>query len=164
MCSGVLTFLLYFRFVFSLYFLHRLVLLVLEAGIDIDVTTLKLIGTRGMMIAIVGSVLPIGIGVALAFALSDSKDAIEAIAAGATFGPTSLGIALNILRSGQVLNTPVGQLIISAAVVDDMIALISTFGTTYHRHDRHSGTLLTQSVLCCSIHSTFFYLPAPYDD
>lgn len=32
--------------------------------------------------------------------------------------------ALNILKAGGVLNTPVGQLIISAAVIDDMIALI----------------------------------------
>jgi Kef-type K+ transport system membrane component KefB len=46
------------------------------------------------------------------------------IAAGASFGPTSLGIAMNILRQGKIVNTPVGQLIISAAVIDDMIALI----------------------------------------
>lgn len=97
--------------------------MVLEAGIDIDVATLKLIGTRGCLIALVGSLLPIGIGIGLAYAVGVT-DAREAIAAGATFGPTSLGIALNILRSGGVLNTPVGQLIVSAAVIDDMIALI----------------------------------------
>lgn len=43
--------------------LASLVLLVLEAGIDIDVATLKLTGTRGCIIAIIGSLLPIGIGV-----------------------------------------------------------------------------------------------------
>ena len=41
-----------------------------------------------------------------------------------SFGPTSLGIAMNILRAGKIVNTPVGQLIVSAAVIDDMIALI----------------------------------------
>lgn len=101
-----------------------LILLVVEAGIDIDVSTLKLIGTRGCLIAIVGSILPIGIGIALALALNGTQDVKAAIAAGASFGPTSLGIALNILRSGGVLNTPVGQMIVSAAVIDDMIALI----------------------------------------
>lgn len=99
-------------------------MLVLEAGIDIDVSTLKLIGTRGFLIAIVGSVLPIGMGMAIAVAILGTGNIKAIIAAGATFGPTSLGIALNILRSGGVLNTPVGQLIISAAVIDDMIALI----------------------------------------
>lgn len=99
-------------------------LLVIEAGIDIDVTTLKLIGTRGMLIAIVGSILPIAFGIIIAMIVFGTGDMKANIAAGATFGPTSLGIALNILRSGGVLNTPVGQLIVSAAVIDDMIALI----------------------------------------
>ena len=103
---------------------HRLILLVIEAGIDIDVSTLKLIGTRGMLIAIVGSILPIGLGILIAVILFGTGDIKAAIAAGCSFGPTSLGIALNILRSGGVLNTPVGQLIVSAAVIDDMIALI----------------------------------------
>jgi len=101
-----------------------LVLLVIEAGIDIDVSTLKLIGTRGMMIAFVGSVLPIGLGILISIILFGTADMTANIAAGCCFGPTSLGIALNILRSGGVLNTPVGQLIVSAAVIDDMIALI----------------------------------------
>ena len=101
-----------------------LVLLVIEAGIDIDVTTLKLIGTRGFLIAVVGSILPIAIGIVIAILLNGTSDIKSSIAAGATFGPTSLGIALNILRSGGILTTPVGQLIISAAVIDDMIALI----------------------------------------
>lgn len=72
-----------------------LILLVLEAGIDIDLTTIKLIGTRGIMIAIVGSVFPILIAAGIAFALGYSG--MAALAAGCTFAPTSLGIAMNIL-------------------------------------------------------------------
>ena len=115
---------------------------------------LKLSGARGFLIATVGSMMPISIGIAIATVIG--ADTASAIAAGATFGPTSFGIALNILRGGGVLNTcvccgvvgcchyslyciihsqtnlsptirndsPVGQLIISAAVIDDMIALI----------------------------------------
>lgn len=99
-----------------------LILLVLEAGIDIDLVTLKLIGARGCLIAILGSILPILIGFVVAIALGNEMKA--AIAAGACFGPTSLGIALNILRAGNILNTPTGQLIIAAAIIDDMIALV----------------------------------------
>jgi len=99
-----------------------LVLLVVEAGVDIDITTLKLIGARGVAIAIVGSVLPIAFGIAIALAIG--AEAKAAIAAGAAFGPTSLGIAVNILKSGKIINTPTGQLIIAAAIIDDMIALI----------------------------------------
>lgn len=99
-----------------------LVLLVIEAGVDIDVTTLKLIGKRGVIIATIGSVLPIAIGLGIAFALG--ADVKAAIAAGASFGPTSLGIAMAILRNGKIINTPTGQLIVAAAIIDDMIALI----------------------------------------
>jgi Kef-type K+ transport system membrane component KefB len=77
--------------------------LVIEAGIDIDLGTLKLIGGRGFVIAFLGSAMPIGLGVVLALILGN--DVTASIAAGASFGPTSLGIALNILRSGGILNT-----------------------------------------------------------
>jgi Kef-type K+ transport system membrane component KefB len=99
-----------------------LILLVVEAGVDIDVMTLKLIGKRGVIIAIIGSILPIVFGLAIAFALG--ADTKAAIAAGAAFGPTSLGIAMNILKTGKIINTPTGQLIVAAAIIDDMIALI----------------------------------------
>lgn len=99
-----------------------LILLVVEAGIDINLTTLSLIGARGVTIAIIGSILPIAIGIAIAFAIG--TDVKGSIAAGSAFGPTSLGIAMNILRSAKIVNTPVGQLIVAAAIIDDMIALI----------------------------------------
>ena len=81
-----------------------MILLVLEAGIDIDLSTLKLIGTRGFIIAFIGSILPIALGMLVAYVLNVG-DTKAIIAAGAVFGPTSLGIALKILRSGGILNT-----------------------------------------------------------
>lgn len=88
----------------SSYFCFSLILLVIEAGIDIDMTVMKLVGTRGLMIAVVGSFLPIGVGVLIAWALQVG-DWKAIIASGAVFGPTSLGIALNVLKGGGVLNT-----------------------------------------------------------
>jgi len=100
-----------------------LILLVIEAGIDIDLTVMKLVGTRGLIIAFVGSILPIAVGMFLAW-LIKVGDTKAILASGAVFGPTSLGIALNVLKGGGVLNTPVGQMIVAAAVIDDMIALV----------------------------------------
>mmetsp|Transcript_21156 Transcript_21156/g.31370 ORF Transcript_21156/g.31370 Transcript_21156/m.31370 type:complete len:495 (+) Transcript_21156:126-1610(+) len=101
-----------------------LILLVVEAGIDIDIATLKRTGLRGLLIACLGSILPIGIGIILAMIIHGTEDMKQVIAIGATFGSSSLGIALNTLKVSGILNTPVGQLIVSAAVLDDMIALI----------------------------------------
>jgi Kef-type K+ transport system membrane component KefB len=100
----------------------RLILTVLEAAMDIDVKNLKLIGIRGFTIAVVGSILPISIGISLAYGMGFEGKA--AIGAGATFGPTSMGIALNVLKNGGISSTPLGQLIVSAAIVDDMLALV----------------------------------------
>lgn len=66
-----------------------LVILVLEAGIDIDVATLGIIGTRGFLIAVVGSILPIGLGMLFAWAVG-AGDTKAIISTGAAFGPTSL--------------------------------------------------------------------------
>ena len=64
-------------------------------------TVMKLVGTRGLMIAVVGSILPIAVGVLLAYLLKVGNwKAI--VASGAVFGPTSLGIALNVLKGGKI--------------------------------------------------------------
>ena len=46
------------------------------------------------------------------------------LAVGASLAPTSMGISLKVLQDGGVLGTPTGQLIIAAAVMDDVIALV----------------------------------------
>ena len=98
----------------------RLILLVLEAGIDIDITTLRLIGSRGLCIALVGTFLPVILAFGIAYILGFRGAA--ALAAGCVFAPTSLGIAMNVLRRTGIVNTPVGQLIVAAAIIDDMVA------------------------------------------
>ena len=99
-----------------------LILLLLEAGIDIDVGQLKHTGKRSFLMGIIGSIVPLCVGVALATISGSSIR--TAIAVGASFSPTSLGVASNALSVGKVLNTPVGQLIIAACVVDDILGLV----------------------------------------
>ena len=99
-----------------------LLLLLLDAGVTVDLPTLRLVGYRGLLIAIVGSMLPIS--VAFGVSLAIGVDVSGSIAAGACFGPTSAGIAMSTLKRAGVLESPVGQLIVCAAVIDDMIALV----------------------------------------
>jgi len=100
-----------------------LMLLVVEAGLDVDLEMLRLIGVRGLAVAIVGSMVPLAIGFAIGSQVMD-LDTKGAFVVGASVAPTSMGIALNVLRTGGKLQTPVGQLIIAAAVLDDIIALV----------------------------------------
>mmetsp|Transcript_17204 Transcript_17204/g.55049 ORF Transcript_17204/g.55049 Transcript_17204/m.55049 type:complete len:931 (+) Transcript_17204:144-2936(+) len=100
-----------------------LLLMVLEAGIEVDLSQLALVGGRGVMVAVFGSLVPLLIGFSLAMACFDMEYK-NALAVGATLAPTSMGISLKVLQEGGVLNTPTGQLIIAAAVIDDVIALV----------------------------------------
>lgn len=96
--------------------------LLLEAGIEMDIGQLKETGLRAFAMAGTGAVIPLGVGIGLAVASGSSVRA--AIAVGAAFAPTSLGVASNALNAGCVANTPVGQLIVAACVVDDIVGLI----------------------------------------
>ena len=123
-----------------------LFLLVLEAGIDIDLTTLKLVGTRGVTVAVVGAFLPVAIASMIALILGYKT--MTAVAAGCVFASTSLGIVMNIMRQSHILNTPVGQLIVAAAIIDDLIARKCCAGI--------ASAFLSYSrslISCCSIPS-----------
>merc|ERR1719266_1392279 len=100
-----------------------LVMLVVEAGVDVDVGMLKLIGPRGLGVALMGSFFPMSLGFCITY-LFMGTDIMSSIAIGACFAPTSMGIALNVLKKARILNTPTGQLIIAAAILDDVLALI----------------------------------------
>merc|ERR1712038_1972463 len=100
-----------------------LVMLVVEAGDDVDIGMLKLIGPRGLGVALMGSFFPMSIGFAITY-LFMGTDLMSSIAISACFAPTSMGIALKVLKKAKILNTPTGQLIIAAAILDDVMALI----------------------------------------
>lgn len=83
-----------------------MILLLLEAGVEIDVGQLKETGTRAISIAILGSCLPLAVGFAIATA-AGVETWKGALAVGAAFSPTSLGVAAKALGAGGMLNTPV---------------------------------------------------------
>lgn len=99
-----------------------LIMLLLEAGVELDIAQLRETGVRALAIGITGTILPLVVGMGLA-TISGAKIK-SAMAVGAAFSPTSLGVAASALKSGKMLDTPVGQLIVAACVVDDILALI----------------------------------------
>ena len=77
-----------------------LMLLVLEAGLDVDLQMLRVIGVRGVAVALVGTLCPLTL--AFVIALMIGLEARTAFAMGVALAPTSMGIALNVLKKGQV--------------------------------------------------------------
>ena len=101
-----------------------LIMLLLEAGVELDVAQLRETGTRALGIGVTGTALPLLVGMGLAMASGPDIGIKSALAVGASFSPTSLGVAASALKAGKMLDTPVGQLIVSSCVVDDILALI----------------------------------------
>ena len=100
-----------------------LLLLVVEAGLEVDLGTLKQIGVRGLTVAVLGSFGPLGVGTLLTH-YGLGLDLMSSLAVGCSLAPTSMAIGLAVLKANGRLRTPSGQLIIAAAVIDDVIALI----------------------------------------
>ena len=96
--------------------------LLLESGISLDLPQLKENGYRALLMATVGAVLPMAAGFSVGRWIG--QDVPSAIAAGACFASTSLGVASNALNAGDVINTPLGQLIVTSSVFDDVYGLI----------------------------------------
>lgn len=97
-------------------------LLVIEAGLHIDIETLELVGLRCLLVGLVGSAVPMSMtfGVAMAFGAS----LLDGFAVSASLAAMSTGIVLNVLKRGGMINQPVGQLIIAAAIVNEIVNLI----------------------------------------
>lgn len=101
---------------------RSLILLVFEAGMEVDLGMVKSIGTRSAAIAVVGVVVPISIGFTIMQFLGYSVR--SSFAAAASFGPTSLAISPAILRAAHMINTPLGQLVAISHVIDDVMVLV----------------------------------------
>ncbi|KAL7533761.1 hypothetical protein ACHAXR_009976 [Thalassiosira sp. AJA248-18] len=101
-----------------------LIMLLLEAGVELDVAQLRETGIRALAIGVTGTCLPLLVGMGLGMASGSASSIKSALAVGASFSPTSLGVAASALKSGKMLDTPVGQLIVASCVVDDVLALI----------------------------------------
>ena len=97
--------------------------MVVEAGLEVDLGTLKQIGVRGLTVAVLGSFGPLGVGTLLTH-YGLGLDLMSSLAVGCSLAPTSMAIGLAVLKANGRLRTPSGQLIIAAAVIDDVIALI----------------------------------------
>ena len=75
-----------------------LIMLLLEAGVELDVAQLRETGTRALAIGFTGTILPLLVGLGLAMASGSETSIKSALAVGASFSPTSLGVAASALK------------------------------------------------------------------
>jgi Kef-type K+ transport system membrane component KefB len=98
------------------------VVLLFEIGLETDLMQLLRAGSASTMVAIVGVVLPFAGGYFLCrwFGLQN----MECIVAGAALTATSVGITARVLNDLGRLHAPESQIVLGAAVIDDILGLI----------------------------------------
>lgn len=99
------------------------VILLFEIGLESDLKELIRVGPQAAVVAIVGVVVPFVAGTAGLIALFNVAT-IPAVFAGAALTATSIGITAKVLAELQTLSSREGQIIIGAAVLDDVLGII----------------------------------------
>jgi Kef-type K+ transport system membrane component KefB len=99
------------------------IILLFEIGLESDLKELIRVGPQAAVVAVVGVVAPFAAGTAGLIALF-GIDTIPAVFAGAALTATSIGITAKVLAEMQKLSSREGQIIIGAAVLDDVLGII----------------------------------------
>ena len=99
------------------------IILLFEIGLESDLKELQKVGYQAAIVAVVGVVAPFALGTFGLMALFN-VDALPAIFAGAALTATSIGITSKVLSELGQLRSREGQIIVGAAVMDDVLGII----------------------------------------
>ncbi|MEA3491943.1 MAG: cation:proton antiporter [Campylobacterota bacterium] len=100
-----------------------IILLLFEVGLETDFERLKDAGVKSFIVAIAGVVFPFSLGFIVSYFLFDLSTNIS-LFIGGTMTATSIGITLRVLRDISMEKTNIAQIVIGAAVIDDIIGII----------------------------------------
>ena len=125
------------------------VLILFSSGLETDLNELKHSGFAATCIALTGVLVPMALGTIGALLFMNgfgdySHDKLlNAIFVGTILAATSVGITVETLKEIGKLNTKVGQTVVSAAVIDDVIGIIALSIVTSLKGGDFSGIWIT---------------------
>ena len=99
------------------------IILLFEIGLESDLRQLKEVGIQAFVVAFIGVTAPFAAGT-LGLMYFFHVAAIPAIFAGAALTATSIGITSKVLAEIGQLKSKEGQIIVGAAVIDDVLGII----------------------------------------
>ncbi|MDH5465661.1 MAG: cation:proton antiporter, partial [Thiovulaceae bacterium] len=100
-----------------------IILLLFEVGMETDLSRLKSAGAQAFIVAFFGAVFPFGLSFWASTAWFDLS-LVEALFVGGTLTATSIGITLRVLKDIGHEKGGIAQVVIGAAVIDDIIGVI----------------------------------------
>jgi len=100
------------------------ILLLFEVGLSTRLADLVKVGVSAFLVASIGVVVPMALGYGAALWLLPGRHPYVPLFLGATLSATSVGITARVLRDVDRVATPEGQIILGAAVIDDVMGLL----------------------------------------
>jgi len=100
-----------------------ILLLLFEIGLDTDITRLKDAGAKAIVVALFGAVVPFTLSSFVSYYFCDLS-LVVSLFIGGTLTATSIGITLRVLKDLGKEQSNVAQIVIGAAVIDDILGVI----------------------------------------
>jgi Kef-type K+ transport system membrane component KefB len=100
------------------------ILLLFEVGLATRLADLMKVGLSAFLVALIGVIVPMILGYGVGVWLLPGHHPYVPLFLGATLCATSVGITARVLKDMGKVNTPEGQIILGAAVIDDVMGLV----------------------------------------
>ena len=103
------------------------IMLMFNAGLETDLKELKNCGLKAGFVALLGVVVPLGLGFCIAipfFGTNSTHDILSCVFIGVILTATSVSITVETLRELGKLKGKTGTVILSAAIIDDVVGII----------------------------------------
>jgi len=100
------------------------ILLLFEVGLATRLAELMRVGLSAFLVALVGVLAPMALGYGVGLWLLPGRHHYVPLFLGATLSATSVGITARVLKDLNKVSTPEGQIILGAALVDDVLGLM----------------------------------------
>lgn len=100
------------------------VVMMFSAGMGTSIEDLRATGKAGFFVALIGVLVPLGMGTVLMYFFNRSASIMSDIFFGTVLTATSVSITVETLKELGKLSTKVGNTILAAALIDDVLGLI----------------------------------------
>ena len=101
------------------------IVIMFSAGMETDIRDLKNAGKSGFLVAMLGVLVPLLGGAGLAAWLAPTENMLQNFFIGTVLTATSVSITVEALREMGRLQSRVGNTILAAAIIDDILGIIA---------------------------------------
>ena len=133
-------------------------ILLFDVGLEADLRALIRVGPSSGLVALIGIVIPIGLGWSAALWLLPESPMVVHLFVGATLSATSVGITARVLKDLGRMQSPEGQIILGAAILDDVLGLIVLAVVTGIAAATAGGAALSSTAIAGILLRAFLFL------